>query len=231
MCYDIPMSESNLQYEKNYSLDILDRSRGDGKDILVYYFMAELAYLKVPEGMTVVMIYPYDWNDSMTPWPYVSSNPVKGKNELGTTGGGKAFAEGFIEKILTPVEAALPNRYAARFIGGYSLGGLMASYMGTVLNAFDGCLSCSGSFWYPGALDYFKAHPFLSRIRTVYYSLGTKEAMTLHPERCQVEDLTREILANTRLQGIEKTTLVMHEGGHFTQVASRIEAALQYLLL
>lgn len=232
MCYNFPMSEQTLQYQKTYSIDILDRARDDGNDCIVYFFMAELTYLKVPEGMTLVMIYPYDWSHSMTPWEYVPTVPpapnAKGA-EFENTGGGREFANAFCADILKPIEASLQHSYAKRYIGGYSLGGLMALYMATVLNDFDGCASCSGSFWYPGALSYFKEYPFAAKISRVYFSLGSKEAMTMHPERCQVEDNTRELLANTRLQGITDTTLVMHDGGHFHQIPNRIIAALEYL--
>lgn len=216
------MSEQTLQYSKSYSIDILDRA-GDDSNIIVYFFMAELTYVKVPEGITLVMIYPYDWSHTMTPWEYDAGK------ELERTGGGAAFAESFFHDIVEPTEAKLGRSYAKRYIAGYSLGGLMAAYFATVLDGFDGFASCSGSFWYPNAMDYFRSHPYRSGIQSCYFSLGNKEALTLHPLRCEVEDHTRMLLADTKLQGIEKTTLELNEGGHFTHISERVEKALQWL--
>lgn len=222
LCYNAFMSEQTLQYSKTYSIDILDRA-GDGNNIIVYFFMAELTYVKVPDGVTLVMIYPYDWSHTMTPWEYNAGK------ELERTGGGAEFATKFFDEIVTPTESKLPHTYKKRYIAGYSLGGLMAAYFATVLDGFDGFASCSGSFWYPKASEYFREHPYKIGIQACYYSLGNKEALTMHPLRCEVEDKTRVILADTKLQGIEKTTLEINEGGHFTRVAERVEKALLWL--
>lgn len=133
-------------YLKNSGIEIYNKGACSKT---LYFLAAERVEPPVPDGCCVVMIYPYEWTEMMTPWQH------SGKG-MGKTGGGAEFSQEFVPNLLTYVENGLEDKVAKRGIAGYSLGGLEAFYMACVEGIFDFAGSVSGSFWYPGAVEYFE---------------------------------------------------------------------------
>lgn len=193
-------------YLKEFSYEIIK----DGEcGSVFYFFMAEKIYINPIKNVELVLIYPYEWNHQMTPWKYSGKGMEK-------TGGGDRFIESFMEIV----DSSHKNKY----IGGYSLGGLMAMYMAYKCSGFTGVASVSGSMWYPFAISFFENNNIMPDIKRAYVSLGNKEALTKNTERATV-------LANTeRLVNIleDRCEVVyeINEGGHFTDIVKRVEKSI-----
>ena len=109
-----------------------------------------------------------DGDRDFTPWP------AEGVRE-GETFTGEA--EGYLRFLTETALPRLEKEYQAsplpehRAILGYSLGGLFALWAQTQGEWFQTAGSLSGSLWYPGWLDYSKAHPPRPGEK-IYLSLG-----------------------------------------------------------
>ncbi|MCM1308520.1 MAG: alpha/beta hydrolase-fold protein, partial [Butyrivibrio sp.] len=131
----------------------------------LYFLAAERLEPVIPPNCCVVMVYPYDWTEMMTPWAHSGRGMEK-------TGGGAEFAEAFEADLISQVEPRLGRGVMRRGIAGYSLGGLEALYMATRMKCFAFAGSVSGSLWYKGAAEYFLDNPLDENIYNVYMSLG-----------------------------------------------------------
>lgn len=205
-----------MLYLKNSGIEIYN---SDIADKVLYFLAAEYVELPVPGGCRVVMVYPYDWTEMMTPW----TGSGRG---MESTGGGKQFAEEFEAEVMKYAEPDFRASGCIRGIAGYSLGGLEALYMAVNMGCFDFAGSVSGSLWYAGAAEYFEQNPLDGRVRRVYLSLGSKEAKAKDEER-------RFVRANTDAlaQRLEKSTELLYEindGGHFTDIPGRIGKCAGY---
>lgn len=203
---------NELIYKKKFSYEIIEN--GTSRKC-IYFFSAEQVKINSPKDMRVVLIYPYDWNLYMTPWKYTG----QGMKE---TGEGKSFAKE-IEALVGETLEEGENAY----IGGYSLGGLMALFMAYNYDIFDGIASVSGSFWYPDAKEYFLNNTISEVVKSAYVSIGDKEVITKNEERASV--LLNTQLISSHLADEVTVFFEINNGGHFTDVEKRIEKALNYL--
>ena len=135
-------------------------------------------------------------------------------------------AEGFAgngQKTLDSVKELLRGyKTVPAAVCGYSLAGLFALWAFYETGLFKGAVSCSGSLWFEGFMDYLKARTAPEN-SFVYLSLGGKEEKTDHPVMKTIGDRTRE--TNKLLlkdPNIVDTTLVMNKGGHFGDAAGRL---------
>lgn len=157
-----------------------------------------------------------DWNRQLSPWPAPA-----------VFRGGDAFA-GEADALLAELLRRMPEICRAAGsdrvgILGYSLAGLFALYAATKF-PFDRVAALSPSVWYAGFVDYFARH--LPGPETqVYLSLGRKEEKKGNATLRTVGDALRQVQA---LLGGD-TPLVMHDGGHYTDVEQRMLSALAWL--
>lgn len=138
-----------------------------------------------------------DWNSELSPWP---ADGFGGKGEE-------------LEKwILSTMNSS--HHY---IIAGYSLGGLFSLWMYGRHESFVGCISASGSLWFPGWINYLHT---INRKAVVYLSLGRKESKTKNKLMCTVGQNTIEtyqyLSKNNRCIYIEEN------GGHFTEPDQRM---------
>lgn len=138
-----------------------------------------------------------DWNSELSPWP---ADGFAGKGEE-------------LEKwILSTMNSS--HHY---IIAGYSLGGLFSLWMYGRHESFVGCVSASGSLWFPGWINYLHT---INREAVVYLSLGRKESKTKNKLMCTVGQNTIEtyqyLVKNNRCIYIEEN------GGHFTEPDQRM---------
>lgn len=152
-----------------------------------------------------------DWNRQLSPWPAEA-----------VFRGGADFA-GEADEFFDEMMTALPRRKHLCLMG-YSLAGLFALYAATKTGAFERVAALSPSVWYPGFRAYFAQH--LPAEGTEFYlSLGRKEEKAGNAVLRSVGDELRAVQA---LLGGD-TPLVMHDGGHYTDVERRMLAAVRWI--
>lgn len=175
-------------------------------------------------GIFPVMLPTADWNDDLTPWP---AGPVfrKGKS---FGGGAERYLSELESKVLPSVEADLGFIPDERWFVGVSLAGLFGIWAAARSPIFTRTASVSGSFWYPGFTEWLSGQTI--HARSVYLSLGDREAETRNPHLCRIAAQTetvREILGSKNIP----TKFEWTEGTHFSPLIPRLEKALTSMIL
>lgn len=162
-----------------------------------------------------------DWNRDLSPW---EAPPVFGKTPF--CGGAEETLRFVTDRLLPDLKSRLSLRTAVRLcIGGYSLAGLFALWAASQTAAFSGAAAASPSVWFPGWIEYSKAHPLLAA--HVYLSLGDREARTKNPVIARVADCIWEQYA--LLQPGHTVTLEWNPGNHFQEPELRTAKAFYWL--
>lgn len=89
----------------------------------------------------------------------------------------------------------------------------------------------SGSFWFPGLLDYVDHQLSTGAVGLThaYLSLGDREARTPNPQIMHVRE-NAELLANKLKNAGITSTFELKRGNHFQNVEGRMQKALDWLL-
>ena len=163
-----------------------------------------------------------DWNGDFSPWP---SPPVLGDEAF--SGGGRKTLDWLCKSALPWTCENLSC--GGKYIGGYSLAGLFSLWALYECEELDGAVSCSGSLWFPGWVEYAGAHA--GQIKgDVYLSLGIKEERTRNRAMASVGDNTRlefELLKSG--ENVRRCTLEWNPGGHFADIAGRMARGFQWI--
>ncbi|MBR1597813.1 MAG: esterase [Lachnospiraceae bacterium] len=127
-----------------------------------------------------------DWNGELSPW---KAEPVFGKESFK---GGADQTLSFIKRCLIPdvLDRCGLSSDVPIIIGGYSLAALFSLWCGYETDRFYGIAAASPSVWFPGWIDYAKAHDI--KAGAVYLSLGDKEEKTKNKVMARVGDCIRE---------------------------------------
>ena len=162
-----------------------------------------------------------DWNRDLSPWP---APPIFGKSPFG---GGAGETLRFLTDRLLPAlqERLLLSKDTDVLLGGYSLAGLFALWAATKTDLFSGIAAASPSVWYPGWIDWAKAHPI--HAPAVYLSLGDREERTRNPVMARVGDCIREQYA--LLEDDHRAVLEWNPGNHFQDSELRTARAFCWL--
>ena len=151
-----------------------------------------------------------DWNQELTPW---AAPPVFGKVPFGR-GAEKTLA--FITSQLLP---EVQGHHTHLILGGYSLAGLFALWVGYQTDKFEGIAAASPSVWYPQWIDYASENkPFA---QSVYLSLGDKEEKAKNPVMAQVGNAIRKQHELLMEQDVN-TILEWNAGNHFVDSDKRM---------
>lgn len=188
-----------------------------------------LSYLETKMPSTGFILAAYEsesWNDDFSPWP---APAVFGTEAFG--GRADSTLEWLTRHCIPYVEAG--ESEIARFSVGYSLAGLFSLWVYCECNAFAGAVSCSGSLWYEGWLDYVRkaAEGGRDKDGCVYLSLGNREEKTKNRLMATVGVNTRNVYAmlceNQRnVTGV----LEWNQGGHFSEPDLRIAKGIGWIL-
>ena len=184
------------------------------KTLIVLISQKEIPFRRTE---SVLSIYDVDWNADLSPWKADAVFPGDSAFE----GKGDALIQ---ELIRHPVIGNTQWKY--RIIAGYSFAGLFSLYACTKTDLFDGCVSCSGSLWYPGFLQYLKEHSLNTSV--VYLSLGEKEKYSRNPVLSSVE-----LCMGEAAQYLKKDHICRYEmnpGGHFTDPDGRMLKGIAWLI-
>ncbi|MDE7272069.1 MAG: alpha/beta hydrolase [Lachnospiraceae bacterium] len=189
---------------------------------------AVVSYLKkqAPDANFLLTAYESEnWNDDFSPW---AAPAVFGKEGFG----GKAndTLKWLTEYCIPYIEADKPE--IARFSVGYSLAGLFGLWVYCECEKFAGAVSCSGSLWYEGWLDYVrKAAVCRDEKNYIYLSLGDKEEKTRNRRMATVGGNTRKVYTmlcenQKNVEGV----LAWNQGGHFSEPDVRIAKGIDWIL-
>lgn len=217
--------------------------------------VADNSPIQVPEGISLVNVGVDLWEENFSPWcaPRVFA---KGSN-FGD--GAQKTLDTLINQVIPWAESELTEPPAYRVLVGYSLAGLFSLWAGVSQQVVCGCQpgtattpqlsgpgapyvdasvatfqrigAVSGSFWFPGLLDYVdqQLRGGVVGLTHAYLSLGDREARTPNPQIMHVRE-NAELLAS-RLESAGITSMFeLNRGNHFQNVEGRIQKALDWLV-
>lgn len=165
------------------------------------------------------------WNDELSPWAIA---PI-GEKDMPYGGQADVYLKLLLEDILPAVMKTLDSAPSYTAIAGYSLAGLFALYAALQSNTFQAAASCSGSLWFPGFAEYVKAAEVSKLPKTMYFSLGDREAHGNNQILNTVEDCTRDIATHFTEYGVD-AVFEKNRGNHFKQVTLRTAKGLRWIL-
>lgn len=199
--------------------------------------VADNSPIQVPEGVSLVNVGTDLWEENFSPWcaPRVFA---KGPN-FGD--GAQKTLDTLINQVIPWAESELTEPPAYRVLVGYSLAGLFSLWAGVTqpgaphvdapVATFQRIGAVSGSFWFPGLLDYVNQQFSGGAVGLThaYLSLGDREARTPNPQIMHVRE-NAELLAS-RLESAGITSMFeLNRGNHFQNVEGRMQKALDWLV-
>ena len=206
----------------------------------IVYLLGDVADntpIQVPEGVSLVNVGVDLWEENFSPWcaPRVFA---KGPN-FGD--GAQKTLDTLINQVIPWTESELTEPPAYRVLVGYSLAGLFSLWAGVLqpdaphvdapVATFQRIGAVSGSFWFPGLLDYVDQQLSGGAVGLThaYLSLGDREARTPNPQIMHVRE-NAELLAS-RLESAGITSMFeLNRGNHFQNVEGRMQKALDWLV-
>mgnify|MGYP001745275646 CR=1 FL=1 len=215
----------------------------------VVYLLGDVADhspVQVPEGVSLVNVGVDLWEENFSPWcaPRVFA---KGPN-FGD--GAQKTLDTLINQVIPWAESELSEPPAYRALVGYSLAGLFSLWVGvspqvargyqpgtaapqlnTPAATFQRIGAVSGSFWFPGLLDYVDQQlgGGVVGLTHAYLSLGDREARTPNPQIMHVRENAELLASNLKNAGVT-SAFELNRGNHFQNVEGRIQKALDWLV-
>ena len=199
--------------------------------------MADNSPVQVPVGVSLVHIGVDLWEENFSPWcaPRVFA---KGPN-FGD--GAQKTLDTLINHVIPWTESELTDPPTYRVLVGYSLAGLFSLWAGVSqpgaphvdvpTPTFQRIGAVSGSFWFPGLLDYVnrQLNGGAVGLTHAYLSLGDREARTPNPQIMHVRENAE--LLTSRLESAGITSMFeLNRGNHFQNVEGRMQKALDWLV-
>ena len=213
--------------------------------------VADHSPVQVPEGVSLVNVGVDLWEENFSPWcaPRVfAKGPNFGDGAQKTLGT-------LINQVIPWTESDLTEPPAYRVLVGYSLAGLFSLWAGVsqqvardcqpddvssqpgaprvdaIAATFQRIGAVSGSFWFPGLLDYVDQHLSGGAVGLThaYLSLGDREARTPNPQIMHVRE-NAELLASKLQNAGITSTFELNRGNHFQNVEGRMQKALDWLV-
>ena len=220
----------------------------------VVYLLGDVADnspIQVPEGVSLVNVGVDLWEENFSPWcaPRVFA---KGPN-FGD--GAQKTLDTLINQVIPWAESELTESPAYRVLVGYSLAGLFSLWTGVSQQVARGCQpddapsqpgaphvdapvatfqrigAVSGSFWFPGLLDYVdqQLNGGAVGLTHAYLSLGDREARTPNPQIMHVRENAELLASKLKSAGIT-SMFELNRGNHFQNVEGRMQKALDWLV-
>ena len=208
--------------------------------------VADNSPVQVPVGVSLVHIGVDLWEENFSPWcaPRVFA---KGPN-FGD--GAQKTLDTLINHVIPWTESELTDPPTYRVLVGYSLAGLFSLWAGVSQQVARGCQhdataphvgapaatfqrigAVSGSFWFPGLLDYVDQQLSGGAVGLThaYLSLGDREARTPNPQIMHVRENAELLASRLESAGIT-STFELNRGNHFQNVEGRMQKALDWLV-
>lgn len=196
--------------------------------------------VQVPAGVSLVRIGVDLWEENFSPWctPRVFAKGPNFGNSAQKT------LDVLINQVIPWAESDLTEPPAYRALVGYSLAGLFSLWVGMSQQVargyqpdvvptptFQRIGAVSGSFWFPGLLDYVnqQLEEGAVNLTHAYLSLGDREARTPNPQIMHVRENAELLASKLRNAGIT-STFELNRGNHFQNVDGRLQKALTWLV-
>ena len=225
----------------------------------VVYLLGDVADnspVQIREAVSLVSVGVDLWEENFSPWcaPRVFA---KGPN-FGD--GAQKTLDTLINQVIPWAESELTEPPAYRVLVGYSLAGLFSLWAGVTQAGVSpqvarGCQpddapsqpgaphvdapaatfqrigAVSGSFWFPGLLDYVDQQfgGGVVSLTHAYLSLGDREARTPNPQIMHVRENAELLASKLESAGIT-STFELNRGNHFQNVEGRMQKALDWLV-
>ena len=218
----------------------------------VVYLLGDVADnspVQVPAGVSLVNVCVDLWEENFSPWcaPRVFA---KGPN-FGD--GAQKTLDTLINQAIPWAESELSEPPAYRVLVGYSLAGLFslwadmtqqvtrgvarscqpgaAPQLSAPASTFQRVGAVSGSFWFPGLLDYVdqQLSGGVVGLTHAYLSLGDREARTPNPQIMHVRE-NAELLASKLQNAGITSTFELNRRNHFQNVEGRMQKVLDWLV-
>lgn len=190
---------------------------------LLFSALGQLSAFHFPLSPLFVAVPIADWELELMPWaePAVSSRPEVG------SGAGETLL--FLSEELLPALSSLLPSAAPVVLGGYSLAGLFALWAACQTDRFAAVAAGSPSLWAGDWPAYTAHNPMMAK--QVYLSLGDREERSRNKTFARVGDRIRDEYQRLQQQlGMENTSLVWEQGGHFADPAARMVRAFVWCL-
>ena len=211
---------------------------------------ADNSPVQVPVGVSLVNVRVDLWEENFSPWcaPRVFA---KGPN-FGD--GAQKTLDTLINQVIPWTESELTESPAYRMLVGYSLAGLFSLWAGVSqpgvsqpgipqqvargcqtddapVATFQRIGAVSGSFWFPGLLDYVdqRLRGGVVDLTHAYLSLGDREARTPNPQIMHVRENAELLASKLESAGIT-SKFELNRGNHFQNVEGRMQKVLDWLV-
>lgn len=142
------------------------------------------------------------------------------------TGGAAVYARKFEGEIVPGVLERLTFAPTEKYLAGYSMAGLFALYSWLTGTDWTGVVSCSGSVWFDGFLEWAEAQT--PRATRLWLSVGDRERKTRNLRMQTVEEHTRRLAAHWQERMNVRFTL--EQGGHFDDPAGRLVRGIRWCI-
>ncbi len=177
------------------------------------------------DEFTLVTVSNLDWDKNLAPWYTPKSYPPAAY----CNGDADQYLQLFLSDIIPETYDYLETEPLYSACAGYSLAGLFSIYAAYKTDMFDRLASASGSFWFPGFIDYVKTHEMLSHPSKIYFSLGNQEAHSSVKQFDPVQKNTEWLANYYKTKGIE-TTFVLNPGNHYFEPIKRMADGIKWML-
>ena len=177
------------------------------------------------KDLSMLVVSGMDWNRDLSPW----EAPAVFKNDAPFGGKADEFLDKLLDQAIPDAISELGSKPQFIAIAGYSLAGLFAVYSLYRTDIFSRAASASGSFWFPGFLEFASSRELAKKPEKLYLSLGDQEARTRNPVMATVQDNAEKLAALFRGRGID-TVFELNPGNHFMDPALRMAKGIRSIL-
>lgn len=181
----------------------------------LYWRITELGY---HADYSLVTVEIEDWNRELSPWEFIE--PV---GNMSFAGEGEQLLLDLEQSIIPCLceQLQVKQDKVSFMIAGYSLAGLFSLWALYQTKLFQAAVSCSGSLWYPGFLEYAMGQE-LKGDCDIYLSLGRREEKVQNPYMAKVGRVTKKLYKNYQTDArVKHTVLEWNEGNHFKEPLER----------
>lgn len=174
---------------------------------------------------SIAVITGMDWDNVFSPWPAPGEPP--GSPDF--RGESAQFLSTLRQSVVPAIERhpGLPA-VTRRDLVGVSMSGLFALWQWMECDLFDDIASLSGSFWYPGFVDWLKGLTIPRKSGKGYFLLGNQESKSPVKAFQPVAADTAAILNLLKGAGID-VTFESVPGNHFADPLPRLDRAMTAL--
>lgn len=176
--------------------------------------------------LNIAIVDPGQWTDALSPWP----EPALNEKMKDFGGRGSELISDYWNSIIPRAEQLAGIKPPFRVIAGYSLAGLWGIYAGWESGLFERVAAASASLWYEGFLDYLRTKTPAVSLRRIQLSLGDREEKAKNPRLARIGAATLEAKEIMNEKGVA-AELVMTEGGHFNNAASRLADTIRAAII